>query len=45
MDKQTLAAQQISSRVGELEVTLDGDRVKLTGSCAFYMQGRISLPD
>ena len=43
LGKTVLEARQISARGGALEVALDGDRVLLTGSCAFYMEGRIHL--
>ena len=43
LGKPVLRAQQISARLGELEVALDGERVLLTGQCNFYMEGRIEV--
>lgn len=40
-----LTARQLSARGGALTCELKGDRVLLSGTCAFYMQGRIELPD
>lgn len=34
-----LRAYQASSRGGELRCRLDGDRVELTGSCVFFLEG------
>ena len=45
LGKQSLKARQVSARGGELVCTLDGDRVGLTGSCTFYMEGWIEVPD
>ena len=42
--KKKLRARQISRRGGELICEMAGDRVKLAGRCAFYMQGKIALP-
>ena len=36
---------EVSRRGGELWCELAGDRVKLAGHCAFFMQGKISLPE
>lgn len=43
LGKTTMQARQISTRVGELEVTLNGDRVSIVGACAFYMEGHIGV--
>ena len=43
--KKKLHARQVSRRGGELWCELAGDRVKLAGRCAFFMQGKISLPE
>ncbi|MCY3568792.1 MAG: PhzF family phenazine biosynthesis protein [Chloroflexi bacterium] len=45
LGKRSLTARQVSARGGELRCTLDGDRVGLTGSCTFYMEGWIEIPD
>lgn len=45
LGKQELTARQISARGGALGCRLDGDHVHLTGQCAFYMEGRIRVPD
>jgi len=43
--KKKLRARQVSPRGGDLLCELAGDRVLMSGRCAFYMQGRIALPD
>lgn len=43
--KKKLRARQVSRRGGELVCEMAGERVKLTGRCAFYMQGRIVLAE
>ena len=43
--KKKLRARQISRRGGEVICEIAGDRVMLAGRCAFYMQGRIALPE
>ncbi len=45
LGKASLKAQQVSNRGGEIYCTVDGDRVRLTGSCAFYMEGWIECSD
>lgn len=45
LSKVALKAQQVSSRGGELHCTVEGDRVRLAGNCAFYMEGWIECPD
>ena len=45
LGKQDLKARQLSSRGGELRCRLDAERVKLLGHCAFYLEGRIEVPD
>ncbi|MDP6876822.1 MAG: PhzF family phenazine biosynthesis protein [Alphaproteobacteria bacterium] len=44
LDKDKLTARQISARGGDVGCCLEGDRVIITGRCAFYMEGRIELP-
>lgn len=43
LDKSVLTARQISARGGDLFCELVDDRVHLSGSCAFYMEGTITL--
>ena len=43
LDKSVLTARQISERGGDLVCELIDDRVHLTGACAFYMEGTITL--
>ena len=43
--KADLVARQISARGGDVGCRVDGDRVILQGSCAFYMEGQIEVPD
>jgi len=45
LGRERLQARQLSARGGELLCALAGDRVVLSGRCAFYMEGRIVLPD
>ena len=42
LDKDVLAARQLSSRGGELEVELAGDRVKLRGTCVTILRGNLT---
>ena len=42
--KTTLTARQISPRGGDLICTMAGDRVQLSGRCAFYMSAQLRLP-
>ncbi|HJM94316.1 MAG: PhzF family phenazine biosynthesis protein [Alphaproteobacteria bacterium] len=44
LEKSELVARQISARGGDVGCRLEGDRVILTGCCAFYMEGRIEVP-
>ncbi len=44
LGKTRLEARQISARGGSLVCELAGERVRLSGACAFYMEGRIELP-
>ena len=41
--RDTFTAYQASSRGGELECRLVGDRVHLRGACVFYLEGHITL--
>jgi predicted PhzF superfamily epimerase YddE/YHI9 len=43
LGKSRLKAKQVSPRGGELECELLGDRVRITGQCVTYLQGKISL--
>ena len=45
LGRDKLTARQISARGGSLVCERIGDRVRLSGPCAFYMEGRIELPD
>lgn len=45
LDRTTLTARQLSSRVGELECELRGDRVIAMGSAVEYLRGEIVVPD
>jgi PhzF family phenazine biosynthesis protein len=45
LGKTRLTARQLSARGGDLVCELKGERVVLSGACAFYMEGRIELPD
>ncbi len=44
LGKTELVARQISARGGDVGCRLEGDRVVLTGKCAFYMAGEIEIP-
>ncbi len=44
LGKHIVRARQISPRGGEMTCRLKADRVIITGACADYMEGRISLP-
>lgn len=43
LGKTVMEARQISARGGEIQVALDGDRVRIVGACAFYMEGSIDI--
>ena len=43
LGKKTLLAHQLSSRGGEIQCRLDGERVRLGGDTAYYLQGSISF--
>jgi predicted PhzF superfamily epimerase YddE/YHI9 len=45
LGKRRLTARQVSTRGGELECELRGDRVAIAGRTAEYLRGEISLPD
>ena len=38
-----LRARQVSARGGELECRLAGERVRIAGQCALYLEGRITV--
>jgi PhzF family phenazine biosynthesis protein len=42
LDKTVLTARQLSTRGGELEVELEGDRVKLRGTCVTTLRGNLT---
>jgi len=42
LDKSVLTARQLSTRGGELEVELAGDRVKLRGTCVTTLRGNLT---
>ncbi|WP_026318066.1 PhzF family phenazine biosynthesis protein [Algicola sagamiensis] len=44
LGKQSCHARQISQRSGDLDCTLDGDRVKIIGQAVAFMEGVITLP-
>ena len=44
LGKNELTARQISARGGTVGCRLEGDRVILAGTCAFYMAGQIEVP-
>jgi PhzF family phenazine biosynthesis protein len=43
LDKKTLKARQVSPRGGNLLCTDDGARTSLSGSCALYLKGEITV--
>ena len=43
LKRSPLQARQISARGGDVTVALDGDRVRLSGRCADYLSGEITL--
>jgi PhzF family phenazine biosynthesis protein len=43
LGKKKMFAKQISSRGGELQCGMWGDRVTMAGQCVFYMKGEITL--
>lgn len=43
LGKTTLRARQVSPRGGNVDCTLDGDRTNLSGGCALYMRGEITI--
>jgi predicted PhzF superfamily epimerase YddE/YHI9 len=45
LGKTTLRARQLSHRGGEIECSIVGDRVLLTGECKVYLQGSITVPN
>lgn len=44
LGKNELTGRQISARGGDVGCRIVGDRVVLSGHCAFYMEGRIEVP-
>ena len=44
LNKDELTARQISVRGGDVGCRIHGDRVILTGHCAFYMEGCLEVP-
>jgi PhzF family phenazine biosynthesis protein len=45
LGRDELVARQVSARLGKLVCRLNGDRVELRGHAAFYMEGRIAVPE
>jgi PhzF family phenazine biosynthesis protein len=45
LGKSKLTARQLSARTGELVCTLDGSRVRMTGSAVLYLKGEICVPE
>lgn len=45
LGKNTLLARQLSARGGEIHCTVDGERVRLTGSYVRYLDGFVRLDD
>ncbi|KXU96465.1 hypothetical protein CR51_23030 [Caballeronia megalochromosomata] len=45
LGKTTFRAKQLSHRGGEIECSIVGDRVLLTGECKVYLQGSITVPN
>ena len=43
LGKTTLRAAQLSARGGELQCTLRGDRVEISGQAVLYMEGKITI--
>jgi len=43
LGKRQLRARQISTRVGDLQCTLEGDRVTLAGRAVLYLEGMITV--
>ena len=44
LGKPELSARQISARGGDVGCRMEGERVILTGKCAFFMEGEIQIP-
>lgn len=43
LGREQLSARQLSARGGILECRLEGDRVRIAGQAAFYMEGQVRL--
>jgi PhzF family phenazine biosynthesis protein len=43
LGKKQLRAQQVSARVGDLECTLKGERIRLAGRAVLYLEGTITI--
>jgi predicted PhzF superfamily epimerase YddE/YHI9 len=43
LGKNSLHAYQASPRGGELECRLVGDRVEMSGTCVFYLEGAVEV--
>lgn len=43
LNKESLIAQQISSRIGNLKCNLVGNRVEISGQAAFFMEAEINI--
>uniref|UniRef100_A0A7S3APR9 PhzF family phenazine biosynthesis protein n=1 Tax=Haptolina ericina TaxID=156174 RepID=A0A7S3APR9_9EUKA len=44
LGKRSMVARQASQRGGTLRLTMDGNRVLISGPAAFYMEGQVMLP-
>ena len=44
LGKRSLVARQISQRGGTLRLTVEDDRVLISGPAALYMEGMLTLP-
>lgn len=45
LDRREMTARQMSPRGGTVQVTLQGDRVRLSGRCVRYLEGTVVLPE
>jgi PhzF family phenazine biosynthesis protein len=44
LGKTSLRARQLSPRGGQLDCSIEGDRVHMSGACEIYLQGSITVP-
>lgn len=45
LHKQSFTSKQLSERGGDLQCTIDGDRVGIAGKAVLYLKGKICVPD